>query len=206
MPPTSSLSLSLVCGVDGRRRYDSCAFVVSINVVYRNPYLGGATMWLQPWRVFDVASILAGLSLFHKKVFAAMAAQEVVSKLDNRTVNQFLRHDSDAWFTSICCGEAISGDDSQVTADAVREYTISPEEGIEGCEVARFVVTCFRAQLRGDLKSRSESQGAVGSREVDFWEKILRGRHADGGPGDEDIEHASALFTILRRLKPKFLK
>nr|GEX06256.1 putative cytochrome P450 [Tanacetum cinerariifolium] len=38
------------------------------------------------------------------------------------------------------------------------------------------------------------------AQEVDFWEKILRGRHADGGPGDEDIEHASALFTILRYL------
>ncbi|GKG60274.1 hypothetical protein Tco_0611875, partial [Tanacetum coccineum] len=36
--------------------------------------------------------ILAGQ---HKKVFAAMAAQEVVPKLDNCAVNQFLRHDGD---------------------------------------------------------------------------------------------------------------
>nr|GEX70764.1 hypothetical protein [Tanacetum cinerariifolium] len=40
-----------------------CAFVVWVSVVCQTLYLGGATTWLQPWRVFSAASIFAGLSL-----------------------------------------------------------------------------------------------------------------------------------------------
>nr|GEX86754.1 serine/threonine-protein kinase HT1 [Tanacetum cinerariifolium] len=81
MPPTSSLPPFIVCSVakllmvhfakfllfvkiiEYGGRCDLRAFVVLVSVVCRNPYLGGATTRLQPWRFFGAASILAGLSL-----------------------------------------------------------------------------------------------------------------------------------------------
>ncbi|GJU81394.1 hypothetical protein Tco_1283759 [Tanacetum coccineum] len=86
----------------------------SPRVVYRNSLI--------------VVDILANLD--HKKVLAAMAAQEVVPKLDNRPVKQFLRHDSDG---------DIDSDDSQVTANAVQEYTIPPEEGVTAYKLRKMV-------------------------------------------------------------------
>ncbi|GKC19100.1 hypothetical protein Tco_1021250 [Tanacetum coccineum] len=52
--------------VTGSDPGDLSAFVVSESVVCRNSHLGGATMWLQPWRVFVNASRIASLSLLIK--------------------------------------------------------------------------------------------------------------------------------------------